>query len=240
MSSNNKNSYKRDLIKMRALNILVLAFFIGSLVSMVYFSKKNSMFFFFIFGLYFLVLGSVALIGAITSKKLKNNLFLFLFPLIGLGAMICSGISMWGKNFNITLSEKGVLTLFICLVILIGIGIISSVVLPFIIVKVKKWDVVDAKCVELEESNTKNSRNGPIFYTPIFSYYYRGFKYTSKLNIKSFIGLPKVGVDYNIYVNPCDPKDIHRSYVMQYMPTIMFGSMILLSGIGYLYLVINQ
>jgi len=216
--------------KAYALGVAIVVFFIGCVVGMFYFSKREPMMCVFILGLFFLVFGLIGISSDIKGKTLKKNLQMFIFPIVGLGCMIYASIAMWGDKFHITLSEKCAPVLILCLFILAGGGMVLGRVLT-IKGKKEKYTVVTAKCVGLDRQYSGNTS----VYAPIYSYCYNGIEYNTKLNFYSNIDVSKVGTKEDIYINPNNPKEIYRPSIKQSMGIIILGIIIAASGIVGLY-----
>jgi len=236
MGENNGNNKKQYTTKEYIQGAVFLVFFVSSLIAMLYFSKRNTMMCVFIFGIYFFVFGLIAITK---EKNMKEKLHLFSFLLVGLGIMICSGISMTGKNFNLNLSKDAVPILILCLFMFIGVYMSFGTVQTIIGKKTRCTKVVSAKCIELDEQYRSNS-DGPdtTVYAPIFNYYYNGTLYNVKLDKYSNVDVPMVGDYEKIYINPYNPEDVYRPSVKQNLAVLVIGvGSIISSGFG-LYLIL--
>jgi hypothetical protein len=236
MGGNNGNNKKKYTTKEYIQGGVFLVFFVSSLIAMLYFSKRNTMMCLFIFGIYFFVFGLIAITQ---EQNLKKNLHLFLLLIVGLGIMICAGISMWGKNFNITMSKDFVPILILCLFILVGAYMVFGTLLINKGNKTRCTIDVRAKCIELDKHDMINS-NGvyTTVYAPVFNYYYNGTSYKIKLNNYSNVDVPVVGEYKNIYVNPDNSQDVYRPSIKQNLVVLVIGiGTIISSGFG-LYLIL--
>ena len=236
MGESNGNNKKKYTTKEYIEGGVFLVFFVSSLIAMLYFSKRNTMMCLFIFGIYFLVFGLIAITK---EQDLKKNLHLFLFLIVGLGIMICSGISLAGKNLNLTLSKDSVPILILCLFMLIGVYMSFGTLQTIVGKKTRCTKVVSAKCIDLDKQYMINS-DGPdkTLYAPIFNYYYNGTLYKVKLDKYSNVDVPMVGDYQKIYINPDNPDDVYRPSVKQNLVVLVIGvGSIISSGFG-LYLIL--
>lgn len=236
MGENNGNNKKKYTTKEYIQGGVFLVFFVSSLIAMSYFSKRDSMMCLFIFGIYFLVFGLIAITQ---EQNLKKNLHLFLLLIVGLGIMICSGISMWGKNFNLTMSKDSAPILILCLFILVGAYMFFGTLLTIKGSKTRCTIAVSAKCIDLDKHDMINSNGShTTVYAPVFNYYYNGTSYNIKLNNYSNVDVPIVGEYKDIYINPDNSEDVYRPSVKQNLIVLGIGiGTIISSGFG-LYLIL--
>jgi hypothetical protein len=232
MGENNGNNKKKYTTKENIQGGVFLVFFVSSLIAMLYFSKRNTMMCLFIFGIYFFVFGLIAITQ---EQNLKKNLHLFLFLIVGLGIMICSGISLSGK----TLSKDIVAILILCLIMLVGVYLSFDTLKTIIGKKTRCTKVVSAKCIDLDKYYITDSDGlDKTVYAPVFNYHYNETSYNVKLDKYSNVDVPMVGDYEKIYINPDNPEDVYRPSLAQNISVLGLGIGSIISSLIGLYLVL--
>jgi len=221
---------------------IVLIFIISALIGIPLVAKKNPLMALFMFGIYFLFFGMIIIVPMIKEKSLKKNIPILIFPIIGFGICVVSGIYMWGSKYNIVLSEKTVPALILILFVIMGVGFTF---IPMISNKNKKekWSLINAKCTKLNSRFLNDNDSGystqTEVYAPTFEYSYNGNQYSTMSNTYSNVKLPKIDEYYDIYVNPDNPNEIYQPSIANSIVLFIIGSSLLFSGIGCLYLLLK-
>ena len=209
-------------------SILFLLLFFSSIIGMFYFSKTKPLMVLFLFGMQMTIFGLIFLSKGINMA----NLWILLFPIVGITLILYSGINLWGYKYNLKFPDEWMITLGLCLFALIGGGVIFFTIYTDKIKKARCCIDVIAICVDLDKDSLDNS----IIYSPIFNYAFKKVEYTVNLNYYSNVDVPIIGMSYEIYINPSNPEDIYRPSLKQYIIRIVLGILFLFFGSATLYL----
>lgn len=225
-----------------AAGVLFLILFLGGMIGAVVFSKIDERISIMCFGLIFLSCGIVAI--ASNGKKMTlQNLPLYIFPLIGLIAVVAPAYMMYAEKHpenSVNLSDYAPVTM-LGVFLLVGLGFL---ILPPIIRRSQAkrcTDSVIAECINLD-SHRSHSSNGHStrVYAPTWKFVYQGREFIQKESTYSNVSVPKVGEQVELHINPSDPTDFYRETKGH---SIMFAFMgIIFTGISLLifYLIFTQ
>lgn len=194
-------------------SLFVLWFFV-SIVGAMYVSQNGEYWLLLIFvGQYFLVFGLMTSIGTIVSKSFKmEDLFLFIFPLIGIVAIASGFIFQYGSEKLKSSCIKNVPNILLGLFIIAGIYLLMMYANAYLLKK-KCTRLVYAKCIEVKEKvlrNKENRRRNNVGYCPVYEFYYNGMTYEVCNNEYLNMIQPEVGKTYEIYVNSNKPKQYYE------------------------------
>lgn len=165
-------------------------------------------------------------------RRWSKNLAIFIFPLVGIGAVIYSSISMWG---NITISEKAAPFILLLVFIIAGAVILLKIILSSKN-KTENWIMISAKCIGLDQRySTDSNGQSKIVYAPKYSYNYFGTEYNSQSELYSNIDIPEIGTYQDVYINPINPSEIYRTSIKNNIFLIILGIIFVLSGTVGLY-----
>lgn len=107
-----------------------------------------------------------------------------------------------------------------------GLWLVISGIFGGVIAKKKCSVAVTAKCVDLHNSvrpPRAGSRGPRVLYCGIFTFWYEGKEYTVADALHSNIGVPEVGQEYEIFINPDNPEQMWRSKKKENIFTILGG-----------------
>lgn len=159
---------------------------------------------FFFFGLFILF-----------SQKLSlKSIPILLFPLIGALMIIIPALMLIAENSDELESEfveRLAINCFMSVFALVGIGLIA---VPPIIhkQKMKIFTVpIEAVCIHLDCHISRSRKGGKtITYAPTWEYNHNGNVYTYKESTYTNLNVPKVGVVYQLLMNPDEPEELYR------------------------------
>lgn len=88
-------------------------------------------------------------------------------------------------------------------------------------------ETVTAVCIGLDEKISHSHEHGrTVLYAPKWEYSFGGRVYQHQETLHSNIGVPKIGSEYELYINPDDPDEIYRKdkkgNAFQYLFGIVF------------------
>lgn len=237
---NNSDKYSVGQI---IFTIVFLLWFIISILGMIYFSENdNTGMVVLLFGSYFFIFGLIGI--SLGGIKLKN-VWILLFPTIGLALMISSAIFMWGSDEAILQLGKLIPILLLCLFIVVGIGLILGTVVTDNNLKKRCTYQIIARCVKLN-SHLSRTTYGDFgtkarkLYAPVFSYCFEGKNYETEHNIYKNFGNPNVDDDVYIFINPDYPTEIYFPSKSTKLSLISIGIIFVIIGIVAMYLFVSQ
>jgi len=208
-------------VGMILLSIVFLAWFFASMGAMIYCSRHDmGAIVVILFGQYFLVFGTIAIIANVKSHSFKP--IILLFPLIGICAMIGGCIYQFGTEEIIKQLEKILPDLILGAFIACGAVI---VVVTYLNASKKKKNCtlcVNAKIVD----KLVHVRDGATVTSPVYEVYYRGEM--QRLCDQVFTNMDKceIGDVREIYINPDRPDEF-------YDPKIAFAGNAIAYVIGF-------
>lgn len=196
-----ENGKKHGIVSI-ILSIVFVAWFLGSIGGMIYFSQKNmGAMIVILFGQLFFIFGLIAVISGIVSKNFQP--ITIIFPLVGIGCLVGGGIFQFGSEVIVKYLEDALPYIFLCLFMIVG----ASVVLGAYFTSKRKHEIctycVMANCVEVKSHYHKGSRT----YCPIYEIYFRDEMIQLCNNTYTNINRVEVGETREVYVNPDNPKE---------------------------------
>lgn len=233
MVQNTKVEKSNHSLKDTIFGMIFLIQFFFSFIGIIYFSKIEPLMILFIFGIQFTIFGLIFLLKQGINM---TNVWILLFPSVGITLLLYSGINIWGYKYNLIFYDEWMITLGLSLFALAGLYVLFYTIYTDKLKKERCSIDVIAICIDLDKSYASKH----ITYSPIFKYIYKRVEHTANLNSYSNIDVPVVGMSYEIYINPSNPEDIYRPSLKQYITGIVLGSLFLFSGSAILYLRATQ
>lgn len=209
------NNDKKPNIK----GILFLAFFVIMVIALIFTASKGYITAAIIcFGILFLVLGLAA---CLSTKITLQNAPLLLFPIVGAGAVIIPLVKEF-SDFTISADITVILVLGVFMLIGLGFLIIPAAIY---IHKKKTCVPVMAVCKDLDVRYSRSKNGGrKKIYAPTWEYYFDGEFHTVRSNAYSNIDVPEIGGEYELYIDPNDPKKFYRPSMKTLIFFIVFGA----------------
>lgn len=197
MNGGNHTSVGKILV-----SIVFVAWFVASIILMLYLSSHNQgALVVTVFGQYFLVFGTIAVISSIKEKKFQP--ITLIFPLLGIGCMVAGFIFQFGSEAVIKQANELLPYLFLSLFVIIG---AAMVIITFFSSK-RKHEVctycITGTCVELKSQYDDGYRT----YCPVYEVYFRGEMVQISNNFYSNMHRVEVGETREIYINPENPSE---------------------------------
>lgn len=218
-----------------AIGIGVVVFFLAAVMGMMHFSKTDPPLCVACAGSVFLVFGTV---GLVQSKINWDNWPIIIFPLLGLAMTALPIIDHYQKSStgNTIFTEKN-----ICGIISVSFFIagVLMIIMPLLKRRYKLntcTETITATCVYLDSHMSRSSHSHHRVYAPKWEYTVGGKVYEHQENMYTNVGVPVVGEDYEILVNPYDPNEIYRRdpYTLTFI--LVMGAIFLASGILIFYM----
>lgn len=187
--------------------IAFLAFFVASLVGMAVFSQTNMTLCLTIFGVYFIVFGSIAVKKTLSVR----NIYPLLMPLFG---VVITGMSLT-YAFGSTHTKGTVLALMpYCG---LGVFLIAGIffILSALLYRQQKSHActatVTAQCVRHKcHLETDSQGRSCVVVCPVYRYRFDGQEFVAQEDLYTNVGVPQIGEEISLFVNPDDPYDIYR------------------------------
>lgn len=204
---NNFNGKKPSSQFANIIGISILIVFFGSIAGMLYFKDKNPTMLAFLFGLIFFWIGTGMVI--ITGMK-KEALFPLLFSFIGAVVMTLSGAYMWGSEEIKSNIMQVVPILMLATLMIAGAVMILATYFNHRAKMQRCTEIITAVCIRLNERLSHSDHHTTTVYAPVYNYYYDGQEYTVDETTYSNVGVPEVGSEVEIRINPQQPDDCYR------------------------------
>ena len=210
--------------RMNAKGYAFLAFFIIMMAAIfITGSKGNTTACVICFGIFFFVVGIFAFF---TPKPSFSKAPLLVLPLAGAAAIIIPLVKEY-TDFTVDTSKLPIdLTalLIFGVFFLIGLGFLISPTANYLHKK-QKYTPVMAVCKGLDMRYSRSKKGGRRkVYAPLWEYYWEGEFISIQSNVYSNIDVPHVGEEYELYINPDDPKKFYRPSLKTLIFFIVFGS----------------
>lgn len=91
---------------------------------------------------------------------------------------------------------------------------------------------ITAVCTYLDKKLNRSSKGGRYYtYAPKWEYTYNGKVYQHQERNHSNIGVPKIGEEYEIFINPDDPDEIYRKDLKGSIFQFFIGAIFALVGV---------
>lgn len=229
----NKNKNKGALF-----GACFLAWFILSMVGMIFFSKSgNTPVVAMLFGQYFLVFGIMAMIS---GKGVATPVGL-LIALIGVAVVVISFLRFWGPNFGIEVDTDRIIIILIpAFFALIGMVITWVSLYKRIVLKSSCDTQVQAECVDVKSKLSRSKKHGStMVYMPIFLFEYNSEKYVVDSGIYSNVGVVSKGDTLTLHINSSNPRQFYYDDMLKvYIIPIVLGILFMLVGILVLLLAV--
>lgn len=211
--------------------IAVVVFFIAAVIAMIHFSKTDPPLCAACLGSIFLVFG---LVGLSQTKINWDNWLVILFPIAGLALTVLPIIDRVHKNSTgeTIFTDKNILGMISAVFFIAG---VLMLIMPFVKRRCKLkvcTETVTATCASLD-SRVVHSKHGVRHYTyaPKWEYTVGGKAYKHQENQYSNRGVPVVGEEYEILVNPYDPNEIYRHDPSGLRFMLIMGACFTVSGV---------
>ncbi len=208
--------------------LIFLIVFLGGIVGAMILCKFDELYAVMCGGLCFLS----SAVYALTQQKGKGAMFpIILVGLVGLGMI---GVPLLWKyqvshpEMKPILTEQLGLVAFALVFFGVGVGILIAAFRSHQH-RTKCCTVsVQATCIELIR---KRSSKGGVLYNPVWEYYFGGQTYTQNDPVSSNVGVPQVGEQVEIMVNPENPTDYYRRGNGEMALLLVIGSIFAVVGL---------
>lgn len=186
-------------------SIVFLIWFFASIGAMIYFSRHDmGALVVTLFGQFFLVMGTAAIISGIANKDFQPITLIFL--LIGIACMVGGCIFQFGSETVIKHLENALPYLLLSVFLIVGV----SLVLTTYVGSKRRHErcnyCISAICVDLKSQYHDGSR----IYCPVYEVYFRDETIQISSNVFSNINRISVGETREIYLNPEKPTDFYE------------------------------
>ena len=184
------------------ISIVFLAWFLGSIGAMFYYSQqKMGAMIVILFGQLFFIFGLIAVISGIMNKDFQP--ITLIFPLVGIGCLVGGSIFQFGSEAIVKYLNDALPYIFLCLFMIVG----ASVVIGAYFTSKRKHETctycITATCVEVKSRYHKGSRT----YCPIYEIYFRDEMIQICNNVYTNMNHIEVGETREVYLNPENPKE---------------------------------
>ena len=198
--------------KSSLIGIIFIIWFIGSIISMVYFSKINEYYTIMIFGQYFLVFGIIPLKSAKGMEKLMSVPFI----LVGLCCILIPYLIMNPEVLSISLNWDAIIPILLILAFIIaGLAMIFIPIINKNRLKKVCTIMVSAKIIDYKYTY---GDNGNKLYSPIYEFDFNGKKHNVSNEVYSNIGNKPIDTIVNLMINPNNPEEyIDNSKVNKFL-----------------------
>ncbi|NLK99681.1 MAG: hypothetical protein GX271_03365 [Clostridiales bacterium] len=223
--------------------VIFILWFIASILGLIYFSENdNTGMVVLLFGNYLFIFG---LIGIYFGGIKLKNIWILLFPTIGLVLMVSSAIFMWGSDKAILQLGELIPVLLLCLFIVVGTGLVLGTIVSDNNLKKRCTYQIIAKCVKLNSRlfrSTSRDYGSKVkrLYAPVFSYYFRNKNYEVEYDFYKRTGYPNVDDRVYIFINPDYPTEIYWPSKSTKLLLIAMGSIFIIAGAIAMYLFVSQ
>lgn len=219
------------LIKGTIAGIAVVIFFIAVVIGMIHFSKTDPPLCVACLGSLLLVFGLIAL----TQVKIDWDTWLvIIFPIVGLALTVLPIIDSVHKSRTgeTIFTDRNICGMIAVVFFIAG---VLMLIMPFVKRSCKLrvcTMTVTAKCASLDSRVAHSKRGGRHYvYAPKWEYTVDGKVYEHQEKQYSNRGVPVVGSEYEILVNPDDPNDIYRHDHAGLKFILFLGAAFAVSGI---------
>lgn len=197
-----------------------LAFFLIMLVLIVISAKSgNTENAVICFGLVFIVTG---LIAFFTPKPSIENSPALIFPLVGTCAVVIPLMMKYG-GFEFDMTEHTAVIIVSGVFMLIGAGFIIIPTINYA-KKKKNYVPITAVCRDLDSHISRSSKGHRTrVYAPKWEYYYNGEIITIQSRTYSNIDVPEIGGEYDLLIDPKNPKKFYRPSMKILIFFLVFG-----------------
>lgn len=127
-------------------------------------------------------------------------------------------------NFN-KIKKIGVI------LIIVGVVLVLMPSVKRIIMQKKCSERVMATCVSLDRNVTTEDGQTSTTYAPKWEYSFNGRVYHHQEKLYTNIGVPDVGKEYEIFINPDDPEQIYRKDLATSVSGFVFGGVFIFMGV---------
>ena len=186
-------------------SIILLAWFFASIGAMIYLSKHGmGALVVVVFGQFFLVLGTIAVISGIVNKNFQP--ITLIFPLVGIACMAGGCIFQFGSEKVIKYVNNALPYLLLSVFLIVG---VSMIVITYVGSKRRHERCnycIPATCVDLKSQYDEGTRT----YCPVYEVYFRGETLLLSNHLFSNVNRIKVGETREIYLNPEKPTDFYE------------------------------
>lgn len=227
----------RDPKEKRKESITIIFFillFTGVIFSLAIFANTKPILCAPVFGVLFLVFGSMA----VKQHKLSfENLYLLIFPLVGLALIVIPIMEMQHvKNTGETMFTKRVLVYFMGSVFcFVGTLFVVTTPLKNHFMMKKCSEPVIARCTFLKERVFYEDGKRKVIYAPKWEYTIRGKVYEYQEEEYSNIDLPRLDEERLIYVNPEALEQAYRRSPKSMIFFICMGLFCIAGGLAFFY-----
>lgn len=201
---------KKNSVGTAIISIIFLAWFVASLVGLIYFSNhQQGAIAVAIGGQYFLVFGILGIVSTIKSKDFQP--ILLLFPVVGIGMIVGGFIYQYGSEEVLAYAEKHLPDAFLLLFFAVGATMVLS---TFFNVKKKRTNctyAMMATCVKVKTGWHNRHRT----YCPIYEVYFRGETVQLCNNVYTNIDHIAVGDQREVHLNPDNPTEYYEEIMLK-------------------------
>lgn len=191
------------------LGILFLVWFFASIIALLMTAKTHPWIALVIFGQYFLVFGSIALVSMIKNDNFQP--IILIFPFVG------AGVAGWGLVMQF--GNKELQKQFMGLIPYLGLGlfgVVGALSLLNTVARQKREEkctqLVTATCIKIRKKMTQTTTNGAgekeirHLVCPVLRYSYNGKNYEVCHDTFTRTAAMQVGDSCYVYINPEKPK----------------------------------
>lgn len=231
MPENNTNN---SGTKNGVLSLAAGLFIIADIIAIVIFGNSNVPLAIACMGLLFFVVGIIAVVS---MKITWDSYYVLAFPLVGFFMTAFPIADIIKKKMGgETLFTDGFM-LGMVSVIFTAAGALM-IVMPFVkrhFMLKKCTEVVMARCIYLDSHISRDDHGSTRVYAPKWEYYFGGMVYQHQESTYSNVGVPRLGDEREIYVDPYDPNTIYRKDRSISILVLIIGAVFLFVGIGTFY-----
>ena len=186
-------------------SVVFLAWFLGSLGGLIYFSKANNgVMAVAILGQYFLVFGVIAVISGIKSRTFQP--VTLIFPVVGLALIAGAFIYGFGLKVAMAYIERYLPYFILFVFLVVGICVVCH---AFLCHRHKKQVCnysIMATCVDLSQRWHKGRRT----YCPVYEIYFRDQTIRLCNHVYSTANNVAVGESKELFINPQNPEEFYE------------------------------
>ena len=225
--NNNSNGKKPSPQLKNIIGISIVIAFVGAIAGILYFMDRNPSMAVFIFGFMLFCAGT----GIVISSGLsKEALFPLSFSFIGAVVMTLSGVYM----------TLVVPVLIIVACVIGGIVMITATYTGHRAKLQRCNEIITAVCIRLNERYDRGEYSIKYIYAPVYNYYYNGQEYTVEATTYSSVGVPEVGSEVKIRINPQKPEDFYRPSLNNRVIVYVLGAAFIIMPPASYILYINE